>query len=102
LTVKLVVSGPAAAVDIDHAPLAHGPVAQALNAAIDGFIRSDNATPCLQMTALKLELVVDVARSASGGFKVVVPAIGFEAGHVTRDVNTLTLDWERIVSNRLH
>jgi hypothetical protein len=102
LTVKLAVSGPAATVDIDHAPQAHGPVAQALNAAIDGFIRSDNAAPCLQMTALKLELVVDVARTAEGGFKVIVPAIGFEAGRSTRDVNTLTLNWERIVSNRLH
>jgi hypothetical protein len=102
LTVKLAVTGPAAVVDIDHAPPAHGPVAQALNAAIDGFIRSDNAAPCLQMTALKLELVVDVARSAQGGFKVVVPAIGFEGEHSARDVNTLTLNWERIVSNRVH
>jgi hypothetical protein len=102
LMVKLAVSGPAATVDIDHALPAQGPVAQALNAAIDGFIRSDNAAPCLQMTALKLELVVDVARSAQGGFKVVGPAIGFDAGHSTRDVNTLTLNWERIVSNRLH
>ena len=102
LTVKLAVTGTTAAVDIDHAPPAHGPVAQALNAAIDGFIRSDNAAPCLQMTALKLELVVDVARSAEGGFKVVVPAVGFQAGRSDRAVNTLTLDWERIASNRLH
>ncbi len=101
LTLKLAVSGPTARVDIDHAPLATTPVAQALNAAIDGFVRSDNAAPCLQMTALKLELVVDVKRSADGGFKVVVPAVAADASASTRNVNTLTLNWERIASNRV-
>lgn len=102
LTVKLAVTGAAPVVDIDHAPQAKGPVAQALNAAIDGFIRSDNAQPCLQVAALKLAIVVDVARSADGGFRIVVPAVGIEATRSLRQVNTLTLDWDRVVSNRVH
>ena len=101
MTLKLAVAGDVPAVDFERAPVAVAPVAQAVNAAIDGFMRSGNTAPCVQLTALKLVLVVDAERQASGGFKVVVPAIGLDAAASRRDVNTLTLDWAKIDSRAL-
>lgn len=102
LTLKLAVAGDVPLVDFDHAPVATVPVAQAVNAAIDGFMRSGREGPCMRLASLKLELVVDVAKQADGGFKVVVPAIAFNAGIAQRSVNTLTLDWARIESHAVH
>ena len=55
----------------------------------------------MRLASLKLELVVDVERQASGGFKVVVPAVGVDAASTRRSVNTLTLDWAHIESRAL-
>jgi len=101
MTLKLAVAGDVPVVDFDHAPVATAPVAQAINAAIDGFMRSGNAAPCMRLASLKLVLVVDAERQASGGFKVVVPAIGLDAAASRRDVNTLTLEWSKIDSRAL-
>jgi hypothetical protein len=98
LTLKLAVTGDSPAVDIDHAADASAPVAQAINAAIDGFMRAGSDGPCVRLAALKLELVVDITREASGGFKVIVPALGIDATASRRSVNTLTLDWAHIES----
>jgi hypothetical protein len=45
--------------------------------------------------------VVDVTQEAGGGFKIVVPAaeLGIDASR--RDVNTLTLSWDKVESNAL-
>ncbi|MEO8850078.1 MAG: hypothetical protein ABI440_15800, partial [Casimicrobiaceae bacterium] len=102
LTLKLGVEGDVPVLDFDHAPAASAPVAQAINAAIDGFMRTSADAPCVRLTALKLELVVDVQRTAAGAFKVVVPAIAIDTGATRRSVNTLTLDWTHIVSRALH
>ncbi len=101
MTLKLAAAGDVPVVDFDHATLATAPVAQAINAAIDGFMRSGSAAPCLRLASLKLVLVVDAERQAGGGFKVVVPAIGFDAAASQRDVNTLTLEWSKIDSRAL-
>ena len=77
------------------------PVARAINAAIDGFMRAGGDKPCIRLAALKLELVVDVARDASGGFHVVVPALALDAGAGERRVNTLVLEWAHIESRAL-
>jgi hypothetical protein len=101
LTLKLAVAGDAPIVDFDHATIASAPVAQAINAAIDGFMRAGTDGPCVRLAALKLELVVDVVRQASGGFKVVVPAIGIDVASTRRSVNTLSLEWAHIESRAL-
>lgn len=101
LSLKLAVEGPAGAVDFDHAPPATSPVARTINAAIDGFMRAGADGPCIRLATLKLVLVVDVARDASGTFRVVVPALGVDAGASERRVNTLTLDWAKIESRAL-
>jgi hypothetical protein len=101
LTLKLAIAGNVPVVDFDHATPASAPVAQAINAAIDGFMRSGGDAPCVRLASLKLELVVDVERQASGGFKVVVPAIGFDASATRRSVNTLMLDWAHIESRAI-
>lgn len=101
MTLKLAVAGDVPVVDFDRAPVATAPVAQAINAAIDGFMRSGTAAPCLRLASLKLVLVVDAERQAGGGFKVVVPAIGFDAEASRRDVNSLTLEWSKIESRAL-
>ncbi len=64
-------------------------------------MRSSAQAPCVRLTALKLTFVLDVERSAGGGFKLVVPAaqLGIDASR--RDVNTLTLAWDKVVSNAL-
>ncbi|MBS0320971.1 MAG: hypothetical protein JSR18_10560 [Proteobacteria bacterium] len=101
LTLKLVATGGTDVVDLDQAPVATSPLAATINAAIDGFMRGDSAAPCLALSALKLEIVVDVTRTADAGFKVVVPAVGAEGTRTLRSVNALTIAWDRVASNRL-
>ena len=101
LTLKLAVAGDVPLVDFEHAATATAPVAQAVNAAVDGFMRASADAPCVRMSALKLELVLDVQRSAGGGFKVVVPAVSVDAALTHHSVNTLTLDWAHIESRAL-
>jgi hypothetical protein len=101
IVLKLDVTGPSRIYDATEASTATGSLASSLNAAIDGFVRSSADEPCLRLAALKLTFVVDVRQEAGGGFKVVVPAaeIGVDASR--RDVNTLTLSWDKIESNAL-
>jgi hypothetical protein len=99
LVIKLAAPESAAVVDIDKAGVSSRPVAQALNAAIDGFMRSQTSPPCLRLTALKLTLVLDVERKAGGGFRLVVPAVRFDAEARAQAVNTLTLEWGDVGSN---
>jgi len=99
LVLKLEAAGAAPLVDLDSAPASTLPVAQVLNAAIDGFMRSQSREPCLQLTALKLTLVLDVERKAGGGFRIVVPPARVDAAGGVRAVNTLTLEWAHVGSN---
>lgn len=99
IVLKLEATGPAPIHDLDSAPAATRPVAQALNAAIDGFMRSQAREPCLRLTALKLTLVLDVERTAGGGFRLVVPALRADGEVSARAVNTLTLEWAHVGSN---
>ena len=101
MTIKLDVSGDAPVHDIDDAPRAESALAQTVNAAIDGFVRSSRDAPCIRLAALKLQFVLDVERAAGGGFRIVVPPAQVAADATRRDVNTLTLAWDRIVSNAL-
>ena len=64
-------------------------------------MRSSAEPPCVRLTSLKLTLVIDVARGAGGGFKLVVPPTDVALDLARRDVNTLTLTWEKVVSNAL-
>ena len=99
LTVKLEAGGTAPVVDVERAPGSTRPVAQALNAAIDGFMRSSTREPCMRLTALKLTLVLDVEANGSGGFRIVVPAVRAGIDASDKAVNTLTLDWSHVTSN---
>jgi hypothetical protein len=99
LVMKLEVAGAAPLYDLDTAPPATRPVALALNAAIDGFMRSQSGTPCMRLTALKLTLVLDVEQKAGGGFRITVPAVRLTGEASTRAVNTLTLEWAHVQSN---
>ncbi|HJU22385.1 MAG TPA: hypothetical protein VJ891_07735 [Casimicrobiaceae bacterium] len=101
MTVKLDVTGPSRLFDLDERSTGAGAVAQSVNAAIDGFVRSSADEPCVRLSALKLSLVIDVTRDAAGGFKLVVPAAQLGAQASRRDVNTLTLSWDKVVSNAL-
>ena len=101
MTVKLDVSGPARLYDVGEATEAGGAVARSVNAAIDGFMRSSAQEPCIRLTSLKLAFVLDVERSAGGGFKLVVPVVQAGVEATRRDVNTLTLTWDKVVSNAL-
>lgn len=101
MVLKLDVTGPSRLYDIGEAPQAGGAVAQSINAAIDGFMRSSADEPCVRLAALKLTLVIDVERDAAGGFKLTVPALQAGADASRRDVNTLTLTWDKVVSNAL-
>jgi hypothetical protein len=101
MTVKLDVSGPARLYDAGELTEAGGAVARSVNAALDGFMRSSAQEPCIRLTSLKLAFVLDVERSAGGGFKLVVPAVQAGVDATRRDVNTLTLTWDRVVSNAL-
>ncbi|HXT02974.1 MAG TPA: hypothetical protein VN760_02230, partial [Casimicrobiaceae bacterium] len=101
MALKLDVAGPARLYAVGEASDGAGAVATSVNAALDGFMRSSAAEPCVRLTSLKLTFIVDVERDAAGGFKLVVPAaqLGVEASR--RDVNTLTLTWDKVVSNAL-
>lgn len=101
MTVKLDVTGPSRLFEVNERSSAGGAVAQSVNAAIDGFLRSSADEPCIRLSALKLSLVIDVTRDAAGGFKLVVPAAQLGADTSRRDVNTLTLSWDKVVSNAL-
>lgn len=101
IVVKLDVAGPSRLYDAAEPSTATGSLARSLNAAIDGFVRSSADEPCIRLGALKLTFVVDVRQDAGGGFRLVVPAaeLGIDASR--RDVNTLTLSWDKIESNAL-
>ena len=101
MALKLDVTGPSRIYDVGEPTAEGGAVAQAVNAAIDGFMRSSADEPCVRLTALKLTLVIDVAREAGGGFKLIVPVAQLAADASRRDVNTLTLSWDKVVSNAL-
>ena len=101
MALKFDVTGPSRLYDAGEAAGEGGPIAQAVNAAIDGFMRSSTQEPCIRLTALKLTFIIDVRRDAGGGFKLIVPAATLGADAATRDVNTLTLTWDKIVSNAL-
>jgi hypothetical protein len=101
MTIKLDITGDAPVHDIDEAPRAASALAQTVNAAIDGFVRSSADAPCIRLAALKLQFILDVERATGGGFKIVVPAAQLAADGSRRDVNTLTLAWDRIHSNAL-
>jgi hypothetical protein len=101
MAVKLDVSGPARLYEIGERPEEGGAVARSVNAAIDGFMRSSAQEPCIRLTSLKLTFVLDVERSAGGGFKLVVPVVQSGIDASRRDVNTLTLTWDKVVSNAL-
>jgi hypothetical protein len=101
MALKLDVTGPSRLFDVGEQTAGGGAVAQAVNAAIDGFMRSSADEPCVRLASLKLTLVVDVARDAGGGFRIVVPAAQVGADASRRDVNTLTLTWDKVVSNAL-
>ena len=101
LALKFDVTGPSRLYDAGEVAGEGGAIAQAVNAAIDGFMRSSADEPCVRLTSLKLSLVIDVARDAAGGFKLVVPAAQLGAGASRRDVNTLTLTWDKVLSNAL-
>jgi hypothetical protein len=101
IVLKLDVAGPSRLYDASEPSVATGSLARSLNAAIDGFVRSSADEPCIRLGALKLTFVVDVRQEAGGGFRLVVPAaeLGIDASR--RDVNTLTLTWDKIESNAL-
>ena len=99
LVVKLEAGGDAPLVDVARAAPSTRPVAQALNAAIDGFMRSSSRDPCVRLAGLKLTLILDVEQNASGGFRITVPALRAGADATARAVNTLTLDWSHVASN---
>jgi len=99
LVVKLEAGGDAPLVDAGRAAPTTRPVAQALNAAIDGFMKSSSRDPCVRLAGLKLTLILDVEQNASGGFRITVPALRAGADATARAVNTLTLDWSHVSSN---
>ncbi|HEY7788799.1 MAG TPA: hypothetical protein VIF33_09730 [Casimicrobiaceae bacterium] len=101
MALKLDVTGPTRLYEVGEAPDAGGAVARSVNAALDGFMRSSAAEPCVRLSSLKLTLIVDVERSAGGGFKLAVPAAQLGVDASRRDVNTLTLTWDKVVSNAL-
>jgi hypothetical protein len=101
IVLKLDVAGPSRLYAIGEASGATGPVARTLNAAIDGFVRSTADEPCIRLSSLKLTFVIDVRQEAGGGFKLVVPTLELGADAARRDVNTLTLSWDKVVSNAL-
>jgi len=101
MALELDVTGPSRLYDVGEAVGEGGAVAQSVNAAIDGFMRSGADEPCVRLTSLELSLVIDVKRDAEGGFRLVVPAAELAAGASRRDVNTLTLKWDKVVSNAL-
>ena len=101
IVLKLDVAGPSRVFDAAGPSTATGSLARSLNAAIDGFVRSSAEEPCIRLAGLKLTIILDVTQDAGGGFKVVVPAAELGIDATRRDVNTLTLNWDKIESNAL-
>ncbi len=101
IVLKLDVAGPSRLYDAGESSDAAGPVARSLNAAIDGFMHSTSQEPCIRLSSLKLTFVIDVRQEAGGGFKLVVPVADLGVDATRRDVNTLTLTWDKVVSNAL-
>lgn len=101
IVLKLDVAGPVQLQDVAAPAGAAGSVAASVNAAIDGFMRSSAQEPCIRLASLKLTLVLDVRQDAGGGFRLIVPAAELGADAARRDVNTLTLSWDKVVSNAL-
>jgi len=101
IVLKLDVAGPSRLHDAGESGSAAGSIARNLNAAIDGFVRSSADEPCIRLAALKLTYVIDVRQEAGGGFKLVIPPAELGLDATRRDVNTLTLSWDRIESNAL-
>jgi hypothetical protein len=101
IVLKLDVVGASRLYDLGQASVATGAVARSLNAAIDGFMRSSAEEPCIRLSSLKLTFVIDVRQDAGGGFKLVVPVAEAGVDAARRDVNTLTLTWDKVVSNAL-
>ena len=99
LVVRLEAGGDAPVVDAGRATASTRPVAQALNAAIDGFMRSSPRDPCVRLAGLKLTLILDVEANGSGGFRITVPALRAGVDATGKAVNTLTLDWSHVSSN---
>jgi hypothetical protein len=101
MALKFDVTGPSRVYEVGEEVPGAGEVAKSVNAAIDAFMRSSAEPPCVRLTSLKLTLVIDVERAAGGGFKLVVPPTDVGLDLVRRDVNTLTLSWDKVVSNAL-
>ena len=101
IVLKLDVAGPSRLYDAGESSSSTGAVARSLNAAIDGFMRSSAQEPCMRLSSLKLTFIIDVERAAGGGFKLVVPAAQLGIDATRRDVNTLTLTWDKVLSNAL-
>ena len=101
IVLKLDVTGPARIYDIGERSSATGAVARSVNAAIDGFMRSSADEPCIRLSALRLSFVIDVKRESGGGFKLVVPPAELGVDATRRDVNALTLTWDKVMSNAL-
>ena len=101
LTLKLEVEGPAPVYTPASAPEARSALARTLNAAIDAFVRSSAAQPCVRLAGLRLQVVLDVERDAGGGLRIVVPPASLSGELARQDVNTLTVAWDRIESNAL-
>lgn len=101
LTLKLDIDGPAPVYAPGSTPEAHSALARSLNAAIDAFVRSGAAQPCIRLAGLRLQVVLDVERDAGGGLRIVVPPASLSGELARQDVNTLTIAWERIQSNAL-
>jgi hypothetical protein len=99
MALKFDVTGPSRVYALGEATADDGAVARSVNEAIDAFMQSSADEPCVRLTSLRLTLVIDVARSAGGGFKLVVPAADLGLDLARRDVNTLTLHWDKVVSN---
>ena len=101
MALKFDVTGPSRIFEAGEEAPGTGEVAKSVNAAIDAFMRSSAEPPCVRLTSLKLTLVIDVERAAGGGFKLVVPPADVGLDLARRDVNTLTLSWDKVVSNAL-
>ena len=99
VVLKLDVAGPARLFELGEPGGEAGSVAASVNAAIDGFMRSSAEAPCIRLSSLRMTFVVDVRQQAGGGFRLVVPAAEAGVDAARRDVNTLTLAWDRVVSN---
>jgi hypothetical protein len=64
-------------------------------------MRSSADEPCIRLSALKLSFVIDVRQVAGGGFKLVVPPADLGVDATRRDVNALTITWDKVMSNAL-